>query len=116
MATQVNLVVDQGTSFITIVPIKNEDGSAFDLTGLSARSQMRKSYYTKTSIDITAEIEGDPLDGNIKLSIPPSVSEGIRAGRYVYDVEVHDASGDYVKRVMQGIVTVSPQVTKTALT
>lgn len=112
MAIQVNFVVDQGTSFSAVVSVQNEDGSIFNLTGLTPYSQMRKSYYTKSAIDITAEVEGDPTEGNIKLSIPPSVSNSIRAGRYVYDVEVHDATGEYVKRVLQGIITVSPQVTK----
>lgn len=112
MAVQINFVVDQGTSFSAIATIKNEDGSLFNLTGLTPYSQMRKSYYTKTAIEITAEVYGDPVNGDIKLSMPPSVTDGIRAGRYVYDVEVHDATGDYVKRVLQGIITVTPQVTK----
>jgi hypothetical protein len=33
------------------------------------------------------------------------------SGRYVYDVEVTDASG-VVSRVFEGLVTVSPNVTK----
>ena len=73
---------------------------------------MRKSYYTNTSTDITAVVDGDPTEGNIKLSLLPAVSNTLRAGRYVYDVEVHDATGDYVKRVLQGIITIDPQVTK----
>lgn len=112
MAVQINFVVDQGTTFEAIATIQNEDGSIFNLTGLTAYSQMRKSYYTNTAIEISAEIDGDPIEGNIKLSMLPSVTNNIRAGRYVYDVEVHDATGDYVKRVLQGIITVSPQVTK----
>lgn len=113
MAVQVNFVVDQGTAFTAIATIENEDGSIFDLTGLTPYSQMRKSYYTNTSFDITAAVEGDPLNGDIKLSLLPTESNAIKAGRYVYDVEVHDGTGDYVKRVLQGIITVSPQVTKT---
>lgn len=113
MAVQVNFVVDQGTAFGAVATIQNEDGSIFNLTGLTPYSQMRKSYYTNTSFDITAAVEGDPLEGNIKLSLLPAQSNLIKAGRYVYDVEVHDGSGEYVKRVLQGIITISPQVTKT---
>lgn len=112
MAIQVNFVVDQGTSFSAIATIQNEDGSVFNLTGLTPYSQMRKSYYTKTAIEITAEVDGDPQNGDIKLSLSPTASNAIRAGRYVYDVEVHNGDGSYVKRVLQGIITVSPQVTK----
>lgn len=112
MAAQTNFVIDQGTKFEAIATIQNEDGSLFDLTDLTAYSQMRKSYYTNTSTDITATIDGDPTEGNIKLSLSPAVSNTLRAGRYVYDVEVHNAAGDYVKRVLQGIITIDPQVTK----
>lgn len=112
MSVQINFVVDQGTTFSATATIQNEDGSIFDLTGLTAHSQMRKSYYTKTSIEITANVDGDPVDGNIKLTLLPNITNNIRAGRYVYDVEVHDVTGDYVKRVLQGIITVTPQVTK----
>ena len=112
MATQVNFVVDQGTAFSAIAEIENEDGSIFDLTDLTPYSQMRKSYYTNTYIDIDVAVEGLASNGELKLSLSPVASSAIRAGRYVYDVEVHDVSGDYVKRVLQGIITISPQVTK----
>jgi len=113
MAVQINFVIDQGTAFGAVATIQNEDGSIFDLTGLTPYSQMRKSYYTTSGFDITAEVDGPPTEGNIKLSLLPVESNAIKAGRYVYDVEVHDGTGDYVKRVLQGIITVSPQVTKT---
>lgn len=113
MAISINFVLDQGTTFEAIATIENEDGSIFDLTGLTPYCQMRKSYYTNTAVNITAEIHGDPTNGEVKLSLLPSETDSIRAGRYVYDVEVHDATGDYVKRVLQGIITVYPQVTRT---
>ena len=112
MAVQVNFVMDQGTSFEAVATIQNEDGSIFDLTDLTAVSQMRKSYFTNTFITILATIEGDPLEGNVKLTLLPTETSAIRAGRYVYDVEVHNGDDTYVKRVLQGIITVSPQVTR----
>lgn len=111
MATELNLVVDQGSTFTTTITAK--DGKdVMDLTGLTPRSQMRKAYYTDTYIDIACEIVGDPTEGIIKLTVPPSATLGIRAGRYVYDVEVANATNDYVKRVVEGVVTITPQVTK----
>lgn len=113
MAVQINFVVDQGATFTAIVTIENEDGTLFDLTNMTPLSQMRKSYYTNTSIDIDVEVWGDPLNGEVKIKILPAVSNAIRAGRYVYDIEVHsDLDTEYVKRVVQGIITISPQVTR----
>ena len=112
MATHVNLTMDQGTTFEAIVTVSNEDGSLFDLTDLTASSQMRKSYYTNTFITITATVDGDPENGDVKLSLLPVETDSIKAGRYVYDVEVRNGDDTYVKRVIQGVITVSPQVTK----
>lgn len=113
MAKQVNILVDQGATFTKIVDVTNEDGTPFDLTGFSASSQMRKSYFTNTSHEITAEVEGDPTNGQVKLTLLPSVTNSIRAGRYVYDLEVHnDSDPDVVIRVIEGIVTLTPQVTR----
>ncbi len=114
MATVIHFVVDQGSTFKGIADIKNEDGSNFDLTDYVPYAQMRRSYYTTQKIDISVSVVGDPKDGAIELFLPPSVTNGIRPGRYVYDVEVHNPSDpDDVKRVLQGIITVDPQVTKT---
>lgn len=113
MANAVNFVIDQGTLFEGIATIENEDQSVFDLTDMTPYSQMRRSYYTNTAFDITVSVHGDPVNGQIKLSLLPSQSETLRAGRYVYDVEVHsDVDPNYTKRVLQGVITISPQVTK----
>jgi hypothetical protein len=113
MAIAINFVMDQGTLFEAFATIENEDGSLFDLTGLTPYCQMRKSYYTSSGYDITASVDGDPTLGVVKLSMLPADSSAVKAGRYVYDVEVHNAGGDYVKRVLQGVITVYPQVTRT---
>jgi hypothetical protein len=40
-----------------------------------------------------------------------TVTNAIEAGRYVYDVEL-TSSGDKTTRLVEGIATVTPQVTK----
>lgn len=113
MATQENYVVDQGSTFEVIVEARYNN-ELINLTNMTPQSQMRKSYYTKTYIELNVQVHGNPVDGLVKLTIPPSVSNSARAGRYVYDIEVHDDSGEHAVRILQGIITVSPQVTKTA--
>nr|UBK24623.1 phage tail protein [Marine bacteriophage MC1] len=113
MAIEINFIVDQGSKFTGVIDVRNEDCSPFDLTGYTAYSQMRKSYYTNTYYDIEASVEGDPVNGEIRITINPSVTENIRAGRYVYDVEVHSGTDlEDKKRVVQGIITITPQVTR----
>ena len=113
MAVSINFVMDQGTFFEGIANIQNNDGSAYDLTDMLVYCQMRRSYYTKTAINIHAEVYGDPLNGKIRLWLNPSETDPIKPVRYVYDVEVHSTvDPNKVKRVLQGVITVSPQSTK----
>ena len=113
MATVINFVVDQGTKFEGIAEITTEDGLPFDLTDYVPYSEFKRSYYTSTGYPITVTVLGNPQEGKIKLTIAPSVTENVRPGRYVYDVEVHNPNDpDDIKRVLQGIITIDPQVTR----
>ena len=44
MATKANIVIDQGTTFSTVINLADENGDAINLTGYSANSQIRKHY------------------------------------------------------------------------
>jgi hypothetical protein len=114
MATVINFLIDQGTKFEGVATIQNEDGSIFDLTNYVPYAEMKRSYYTSASITIQVSVYGNPADGNIQLILLPSDTNNIAPGRYVYDVEVHNPNDvTDVKRVLQGVITVDPQVTKT---
>ncbi len=112
MATVINFPIDAGSTFEASIDVLNEDGSIFDLSGLEAFAQMRRSYYTSTFIDIDTSVI-DPAGGVIKLKLLPTQTENIKASRYVYDVEVVDpADTTYKKRVIEGIITIKPNVTR----
>ena len=49
--------------------------------------------------------------GTITLSLTANQTSNLVYGRYVYDVDVTDASNT-VTRVLEGIVTVTPSVTR----
>lgn len=108
MATQTNIVIDQGTTFTLDITMTNSDGSAKNLTGYTVTAQMRKSYYSSTATDFT--VATDDSDGEITLSLTATQTGNLKAGRYVYDCEATNASETL--RVVEGIVTVTPQVTK----
>jgi hypothetical protein len=113
MATVINFLVDQGTKFEGIAEIQNEDGTPFNLTDYVPYGQFKRSYYTNTAYDINVSIVGDPQNGEVKLVLLPTTTSGIRPGRYVYDVEVHNPNDPTdIKRILQGILTLDPEVTK----
>lgn len=108
MATIENIVIDQGQTFSFSLTLSNTDGTAKDLSDYTVTSQMRKSYYTSTATDFTtAKVD---LTGEITISLSAAETSAIKAGRYVYDVEI--ASSVETLRILEGIVTVTPEVTK----
>jgi hypothetical protein len=109
MAVTSNLVIDQGANFTVTINYSNDEGVPNNLTGYTARAQMRKSYYSANSISFTSSFT-DAANGEIMLSMTPALTANIKAGRYVYDLTV--SSNVTVLRIVEGIVTVLPGVTR----
>ena len=68
-AARYNLVIDQGSDFAINFTVK-EDGSAKNLTGYSARAQMRTS---KTASSVAATFTctiSTPANGTVTMSLP----------------------------------------------
>ena len=110
MATISNLYVDAGATYSNIITVTASNGQTLNLTGYSVASQMRKSYQSSTAYDFTASIY-DANNGKIRLQLTDSDSADIPAGRWLYDVEITSAGGTKT-RVVEGIVTVNPQITQ----
>lgn len=107
MGIKANLVIDQGATFSTSITLTDEDGNAMDLTGYSAAAQMRRHYTSSTKYDFNVNL----AESRIELRMTANSTTSIAAGRYVYDVEMTDPTGN-IERVLEGIVTVTPNVTR----
>ena len=108
-AAYTNLYLEQGTTFTTTITLDDVYGDIYDLSGYSASSQIRKSYYSanatatfSTSINIS--------QGTVTLDLTADVTSNIAAGRYVYDTVL--ISDNSTVRILEGIVDVSPRVTR----
>lgn len=108
MATKVNLVVDQGATFTTSITFADEGGNGINFSTYTGTAQMRKHY---TSSNSTAFSVSMSSNGLITLALSANQTGSLVAGRYVYDLEVVDTS-NVVSRLIEGIVTVTPQVTR----
>ena len=110
MAGFVELTLEQGANFNTVLDLKDAAGNILNLAGYSAASQMRKSYYSNTAISFTVSIT-DASAGQITMSMNSANTSSVTPGRFVYDVLI--TSGTGVKtRIIEGIVTVLPSVTR----
>jgi hypothetical protein len=110
MATVSNLFVDAGTDYSTIITVAATNGQPLNLTGYSVASQMRKSYSSSTVYNFTTSLY-NAAQGKVRLQLSNTQSSAIPAGRWLYDVEITSPSGTKT-RVIEGIVTVTPEITR----
>ena len=113
MAARANYIIDQGANFSSTVTVKDSQGVALNLTGYTASANMALGHAsTRTRTALTIEFASDRTTGEITISLTPTQTAALEEGRYVYDVEVTKTDDSTVTRVIQGIVTVSPNATR----
>jgi len=111
MAQKANIIIDQGTDFSTTLTVTDDNGNVTDLTGYSANGHIRKHYTSTTATVFTTTFGSPRSDGQVTISLTRTQTGNMTAGRYVYDVEL-TSSANTRSRLVEGIVTVSPEVTK----
>ena len=111
MAVYSDISVDQGADFSAEVIVDDSDGTLASLTGYTVAGQIRKTYSSTTKVDFVCSIT-DAAAGEITIGLSNTVTNGMKAGRYVYDVEITKTSTGYKTRVIEGQVTVNPGVTQ----
>ena len=105
-----NFIVEQGATFNRILTVK-ENNSAMNLTGYSVASKMRSTHDSSTVVGTFTCTISNASGGEITMSMTSSTSSAIEEGIYVYDLEITSGSGT-VTRLLQGEVTVNPEVTR----
>jgi hypothetical protein len=110
MATSRNLTIDQGSTYSISIELSDALGNSLDLSGYTIRAQLRKSYGSNTFTEFTSSSGINPENGVITLSLTSEQTGALRPGRYVYDIEIENE--DEVTRVLEGIITVTPEVTR----
>jgi hypothetical protein len=111
MSIKSSLVVDQGANFIYNVYLIDADGNPFDVTGYYGNAQIRKTF-TSTSYT-TVDVSIDANVGLIILSMNATTTANLTSTRYVYDLNLTQNTTPYVtSRILEGIVTVNPKVTR----
>jgi len=117
MSTYEDLEFDQGSDIAVALECIDESGAVKDLTNHTITAKMKRTYKSTDASDIQAfncAIPPPATDGNITLSLTNTQTGALRAGRWVYDVEmsfVDSDSNTIRERILQGQITVNPQVT-----
>jgi len=113
-----NMELEQGVTKTIQVTYQDSDEQAIDLTGYQGRGSIR---YKATDADVIAEFEvtvTTPLEGKVTIVLDADALTNLtlKGKAYneltmgVYDIELY--KDDNVIRLLNGTVSISPEVTK----
>ena len=107
-----NLVIYTGTDFEqTFVFEDTQTNSAMDLTNYNGCAQMKRYESSLKTADFTVSFGNDPTTGRVTISMLSTVTSGLKAGKYFYDVLLNSPTGT-VTRAVEGTVLVKKAVTR----
>lgn len=112
MAIQQNLVMEQGADFQAVIKLYADNISALNLSGYTGESDVRRSYDSVSATTTLAVSIPVPGNGELYLTLGASSTATIKSGRYVYDVLITNTSTGIKTRAVEGIITVTPGVTR----
>lgn len=115
MATgKYNITANQGETFNFSFTIST-DGTPWDLTGYTARMQVRTTVEATTKLLDLTSTDGDitlgGVAGTVAITVSATDMAALIAGRHVYDLEVVSAGGT-VYRILEGKFSVKAEVTR----
>lgn len=113
-AADYDLLIEQGATFDLSIVWKDNADTPIDITGYSARMQIRKTYDSAPIISLTngSGIVLGGVAGTIDITITDEQTTAIDILRGKYDLELELAG--VVTRLIQGTVEISREVTKDA--
>jgi hypothetical protein len=106
-----DIVIKQGASFKLDLTYEDGDGNPINLTGATARMQIRSGG--DALVTLSSPSDGITLGGSsgtIAVRIWANETDSLPVVPAVYDLEVHGSATD-VDRLLQGRVTIVGQVT-----
>lgn len=104
----VNIVIAQGTDFSETFTSTESSGSASNLIGYTASSQIKKFPDSTSSSSFSVSITG--VTGEVTISMTSSVTSQLKPGRYYYDVLLTSPSNK-VSRMVEGMALVTAAIT-----
>ena len=113
LAGLLNLTIEQGATYNLSFLYQDENGDAINLTGMTARMQLRRQFASDTALlSLTTEngrITITPLEGKIELYIG-ATDTALLTGSGVYDFEL--VNGPVVNRLLEGSFNICNEVTR----
>jgi hypothetical protein len=115
LGNRYDLEIKQGATLSLTATWKDSTGTAVNLTGYTARLQVRATYDSSSTILSLTSAAGITLGGaagTIAITATATVTAALTAPfSGVYDLELVSGGGE-VTRLLEGTATVSPEVSR----
>lgn len=116
MAQYEEITIDQGSDVAIQLELVDHTGAAKDLVNHTVSAKLKKNYNSSDSDTTTfTSIVSTPATAGIAtLTLTNSQTGALKAGRYVYDVELSFVDSDnetIIERILEGRIQVTPSVT-----
>jgi selenophosphate synthetase-related protein len=109
-----DITIEQGATFTMSLTWKDSTGSPVNLTGYTARMQVRENYEAESTLVSLTSSGGDitlgGALGTIAVTIAASATQLLQLDEAVYDLEL--VNGATVTRLIQGRAIISREVTR----
>jgi hypothetical protein len=117
VAAKYNFEIEQGATFVKTLQWKDSANTVIDLTGYTARMQLRYKIGDAVAVELTTENGGITINtttDTISLNIDADDTEDLSPTCCKYDLEL--IKGEVVKRLLYGTVIISAEVTRPEVT
>jgi hypothetical protein len=104
-----DLEIYQGDDYVVTVTVKNADGTAYPLTGFTAKAQVRRT--PADSGPVVAEFGAQVQAPNIVVLTLTNAQTLAMSGTYFWDVQIQSGAGA-VTTLAKGRVLAAPEITR----
>lgn len=116
LAGRYNMVCDQGSTFVREIEIMDSDETPYNLTGYTARMQVRREVESTGTPLIELSTTNGRLSisgtlGIITMSLTPTETASLTRSGY-YDLEIVQTSTGKVFKVLRGEFRLEKEVTR----
>lgn len=108
-----NITVYKGTTF-TLSPVWKIGGYAVNLTGYSAKMQVRAATDASVLVELSTangRIVIDAALGKLTLTLTATETAALTSGKYFYDLNL-TASDATVTKILEGVFLINESVTQ----
>jgi len=106
-----NQDINSGTDWFADINVLDTNGASRNLTGQTFQSYIRRHYKSINKTEITITVVNAET-GNITLELSAEQTSLLKYGKYLYDVEMTETATGKIERIIQGVITIRPEVTK----